>query len=328
VNNPYLPKILYVSPHLSTGGLPQYLLKKIEVFNKLTDIYCVEYNFYGEDYVVQRNKIKSILGNKFLSLNDAKEKILDFIEDVNPNVIHFEEIPETFISGEILQKIYHPDRKYYICETCHSSTIDPHIKKYKPDKFVMVNEWIQDKFGVLNVPSEILEYPIENKDVKKSESMSLLGLNPEKKHILNVGLFTPGKNQGEVIKYAKALEKFPIEFHFVGNQASNFSDYWRPLMKILPTNCKIWGERDDVNLFLQSADLFLFPSKFELNPLVIKEALSYRIPSMFYNLATYNQAYNSNHLVTFLTSNFELNAYRILELLEFVKKIDPLNDNS
>ena len=47
-------KILYVSPHFSTGGLPQYLLKKIEALNESAEIYCVEYNFYGDAYVVQR----------------------------------------------------------------------------------------------------------------------------------------------------------------------------------------------------------------------------------------------------------------------------------
>lgn len=321
-------KILYISPHLSTGGLPQYLLKKIETFDRLADIYCVEYNFYGEDFVVQRNRIKSILGDKFLSLGEDKMVILDFVGKVDPDVIHFEEIPETFVAKEILQKIYHPSRKHYICETCHSSTIEPSIKIYKPDKFVMVSKWIEKKFSLLDVPSEILEYPIENKSPDKIKSQSILGLDPKKKHVINVGLFTPGKNQGEAIKYAKALESFPIEFHFIGNQASNFSSYWDPLMKNLPSNCKIWGERNDVDLFLQSADLFLFTSKFELNPLAIKEALSYRIPCLFYNLDTYSQTYNTNDLVTFLVPSLEANSYRILQILGFVKKIENSNDNS
>ena len=31
-----MKKVLYITPHLSTGGLPQYLLKKIETFKR----YC------------------------------------------------------------------------------------------------------------------------------------------------------------------------------------------------------------------------------------------------------------------------------------------------
>ena len=42
-----MQKILYVTPHLSTGGAPQYLLKKIELLNDQYDIYVAEYNDYG-----------------------------------------------------------------------------------------------------------------------------------------------------------------------------------------------------------------------------------------------------------------------------------------
>lgn len=328
MNNSEFPKILYVSPHLSTGGLPQYLLKKIEVFHSVSDIYCVEYSFYGSEYVVQRNRIKDILGDKLISLDENKAELIGIVDRIKPDVIHFEEISETFVDKEILKQIYHPGRNYYICETCHSSTIEPSIKIYKPDKFIMVSRWIEKKYSLLDVPTEILEYPIETKSVDKPRALNLLGLNPQKKHVLNVGLFTPGKNQSEVIKYARSLERFAVEFHFVGNQASNFSDYWKPLMKDLPSNCRVWGERNDVDLFYQASDLFLFPSKFELNPIAIKEALSYRIPSMFYNLETYSQTYNSQELVTFLTSNPEVNAFKILQLLGFVNKIETKNDTS
>lgn len=321
-------KILYISPHLSTGGLPQYLWKKIESFNGVVEVYCVEYNFYGDLYVVQRNRIMNLLGDRFFCLGENKMELLEILKKVNPDFIHFEEIPETFIDSKILNEIYSPNRKYYICETCHSSTIEPSIKFYKPDKFIMVSRWIRDKFKVLDVPSEILEYPIENKEVRKIESQSFLGLDPSKKHILNVGLFTPGKNQSEMIEYARSLESFPVEFHFVGNQADNFSHYWKPLMNNLPSNCKVWGERNDVEIFYQASDLFLFTSKFELNPLCIKEALSYKLPSMFYNLDTYSGDYNNEDLVTFLTPDLEVNTFRILQLLGFVKKIQRNNDTS
>ena len=61
-------KILYISPHLSTGGLPQYLWKKIEVFNDVGEIYCVEYDYLGDAYIVQRNRIKELLGDRFIPI--------------------------------------------------------------------------------------------------------------------------------------------------------------------------------------------------------------------------------------------------------------------
>ena len=314
-------RILYVSPHFSTGGLPQYLLKKIESFNDSSDIYCVEYSYYGDAYVVQRNKVISILGDRFISLEDDKSKLIDIISSISPDIIHFEEIVETFIDNNILKSIYGKDRNYFICETCHSSQIDPSVKIYKPDKFVMVSKWIRDKFSILGIPSELLEYPIENKKPNRSLALSDLGLDPNKKHIINVGLFTPGKNQGELIRYAKALEKFPIEFHFIGNQAPNFSDYWEPLMRDLPINCRIWGERNDVDTFYQAADLFVFTSVFELNPLCIKESLSWKTPVIFRNLDTYSNSYNDNNLSHYLTEDLEKNVYKILEILGFIKQM-------
>jgi glycosyltransferase involved in cell wall biosynthesis len=314
-------RILYVSPHFSTGGLPQYLLKKIESFNDSSDIYCVEYSYYGDAYVVQRNKVISILGDRFISLGDDKSKLIDIISSISPDIIHFEEIVETFIDNNILKSIYSKDRNYFICETCHSSQIDPSVKIYKPDKFVMVSKWIRDKFSILGIPSELLEYPIENKKPNRSLALSDLGLDPNKKHIINVGLFTPGKNQGELIRYAKALEKFPIEFHFIGNQAPNFSGYWEPLMRDLPINCRIWGERNDVDTFYQAADLFVFTSVFELNPLCIKESLSWKTPVIFRNLDTYSNSYNDNNLSYYLTEDLEKNVYKILEILGFIKQM-------
>ena len=51
-------KIIYITPHLSTGGLPQYLLKKIQSLQE-KEVWCIEYNFVSDRYTVQRNQISS-----------------------------------------------------------------------------------------------------------------------------------------------------------------------------------------------------------------------------------------------------------------------------
>jgi len=56
-----MKKLLYIAPHLSTGGLPQYLYKKIELLQEKFDIYLVEWdNHTGGRLVVQRNKLNSL----------------------------------------------------------------------------------------------------------------------------------------------------------------------------------------------------------------------------------------------------------------------------
>jgi hypothetical protein len=299
-----MQKVLFITPHLSTGGCPQYLLKKIEMLKDTMDIYVVEHSYLGPAYVVQRNAIISLLpSNNFFSLNEDKSDILSIIEYVSPDIIHFEELSESMFSFEILNKIYCKEgREYFITETTHSSLSDPNTKSFLPDRFIFVSQYSLERYKILNVPSIIWEYPIEIQErIDRNLALKKLDLDPKKMHILNVGLFTPGKNQAEIIEIARECPN--IIFHFVGNQASNFEHYWKPLMNNRPSNCIIWGERDDVNLFMQACDLFYFSSRFELNPLVIKEALSYQIPIIMYNLPTYMNAYDNTESIHFINGD-------------------------
>ena len=109
-------KILYITPHLSTGGAPQYLLKKIEFLNNEHDIHVIEYNDYGA-YRVQKNKIIDKLKNKHYTLREDKNQLLQYLDDIKPDIVHFEEFPEFFCDDLISEKIYDKKRKYKIFET-------------------------------------------------------------------------------------------------------------------------------------------------------------------------------------------------------------------
>lgn len=310
-------KLLMVTPHLSTGGLPQYLLKQIEHFISEYEIFVIEWSdITGGLYVVQKNKISELISERLITLSDNKDKILELIGFIKPNIIHFQEIPESFIDVQILKNIYREDRDYSIVVTTHSSTVNVKGIKYGADKFVLVSEWSKsifvNEFG--EDICDIWEYPIENIEYDKCEYKKLLGFDDGYHHILNVGLFTPGKNQKELIELAKTFKDEKVKFHFVGNQAENFSDYWRPLMSNLPDNCIVHGERSDVDLFYKACDLFYFPSNFELNPLVVREALSHKLPTFIKKLDTYQGSYDG--LVKYISNDPYDNKKMILEELE------------
>ena len=309
-------KLVYVTPHLSTGGLPQYLLKKIQFFKNYFEIYVIEYQNLSSDFVVQKNKIKQELEkDKIITLGGNKEPILKILEDIDPDIIHFEEIPEHFVDKGILLKIFNKkDRSYNIVITTHSSHTDPTKLLFFPDKFVLVSKWSKDKFEkVVKIPCDIWEYPIEDFAPNKKLYQKELDFDPNYKHIINVGLFTPGKNQSEVFKVAQQLLDKKIMFHFIGNQAINFKNYWEPLMKDLPKNCKVWGERNDVYKFLQAGDLFYFSSILELNPLVVKESLSYKLPTIMRPLSTYLDQYDNADLVSYIDNNLDKTKNLILK---------------
>ena len=303
---------------MSTGGCPQVVAKKVELLKDFYNIVVIEWECIAWAYVVQRNRVINMLGNKFISLSENKEyDLFNTIEDFTPDYIMIEELSETFIPTHILKRLYSKDRSYKIFETTHSSYSRAEHKKFMPDKFIFVSPFSAETFKDLGVPFDLIEYPIDKKITNKLESQKRLGLDPEYKHIVNIGLFTSGKNQGYAFEIAKLLEDYKIKFHFVGNQAGNFETYWGPIMETKPNNCIIWGERDDTDTFLQSSDIHLFTSKLELNPLAIKESLEYNIPTFIFDLQTYKGKYDDENSIIFLTGDVNRDASHILNVLGF-----------
>lgn len=321
-------KIVYIAPHLSTGGLPQYLYKQIESIKDHFDVYCIEWdNVTGGVLVVQRNKIENLLKDRLITLPENKNELYTILERINPDIVHLQEIPELFM-GSIADKLYSSDRNYVIIETSHDSSTDVNNKKYFPDKFLMVSNYQIEQYKSLGIPCELAEYPIERKTKTRTREEILrdLGLDPSLKHVVNVGLFTPRKNQAEIIEYARKLEKYPIQFHFIGNQADNFRFYWEPLMQNLPSNCKWWNERSDVDTFYEAADLFLFTSRGtqsdkETMPLVIREAIGWDIPSLIYNLPVYLNYFDKFDNIEYLNfDSLDVNVSKIMEKLQIQRQ--------
>jgi autotransporter strand-loop-strand O-heptosyltransferase len=285
-------KILYLAPHLSTGGMPSVLLKRIQALEGFdAEIIVVEYSNHSDEYVVQKNEIKK-LATKVYTLGENKMELMDIIKKHNIHLVHIEEMVEDSVNNfpvSLLNDLYDNNRTWKIVETCHNVYFKPDIeKKYHPDAYIFCTPYHLETFK--NMPSRkfVLEYPIENKIPSKAEKLYekvKLGMNPMKKHVLNVGLWTPGKNQGEGLEIARQLPD--VEFHFVGNQAINFKHYWEPLMNNLPDNVHIWGERSDVDKFMTACDVFMFNSVWECNPLVVRQAASHGLPILARNLPQY-----------------------------------------
>jgi len=283
-------RIMFLAPHLSTGGMPQFLVKRIEALSKYTDveIAVIEYQCHSLDFVVQRNKIRDLMPEgKFATLFENKLELFDHIEAFEPDIIHIDEMSER-LDREMITRLYADDRTYRIVETCHDISFVPETKMFTPDAYAFCSPYHVDTFASLDGYKEVIEYPIDYTHVTRMEKTAAkinLGMDSTKKHVVNIGLWTKGKNQGEGIEAARQMPD--VEFHFVGNQAGNFKDYWEPLMKDLPDNVTVWGERNDTDVFMKAADLFMFNSTWECNPLVLREAISYGKPILARNLIQY-----------------------------------------
>ena len=210
-----MSKILFICPHLSTGGLPAYTLKKIENLYQNNEIHVVEWsNIDNDNFAIQKNKIKNLVGSNYYTLGDDKNYIIKIINKINPDIVHFEEIPETFINKGILFEIYQPTRKYYIIETTHGTFFNINEKYFFPDEFWVVSEYNKRQLEPLKIPITIVKYPIDKKQrINKEQLIKKFNLDENYKHVVNIGLFTRGKNQGEIFEYAKKLINYNIKFY-------------------------------------------------------------------------------------------------------------------
>jgi hypothetical protein len=310
---------------MSTGGCPQVVAKKVELLKDYYKVIVVEWECVAWAYVVQRNRVIDMIGDNFITLSENKEyDLFNIIEDHKVDYVMIEEFSETFMPMHIVKRLYSKNREYKIFETTHCSYTDPNWKKYMPDKFIFVSPYSCEIFKDMGIPFDLIEYPIDKKIPNKYDSQSILDLDPEYKHVINIGLFTRGKNQGYAFEIARLLQDYKIKFHFIGNQASNFTDYWEPIMETKPDNCIVWGERSDTDIFLQASDIHLFTSNMELNPLAIKESLEYSLPTFIFDLHTYKGKYEKEENVVFLSGDARQDASQLLISLG----LGPLEDKS
>ncbi len=85
----------------------------------------------------------------------------------------------------------------------------------------------------------------------------------------------------------------------------------KPFIQNLPPNVKVWGERKDIDKFFKIADLMLFTSTWECNPIVLKEAISNETKIMAYNLSHYGDEYLP--FITPLSGELEKDKLNLME---------------
>jgi autotransporter strand-loop-strand O-heptosyltransferase len=291
--------ILFLTPHLSTGGMPEFLRQRIESLIE-HNIFVIEYNFYSDIYTVQRDEIKEIVKENLLcidGINDIEklDKIKEIVSNNKIDIIHIDDNPEFFngkkIPTDIVNFIYSNDRTWRVVETTHNIWFNNSNKIINPDGYAFCSNYhILNNFKDSKVPYSLIEYPV----LEKKKTI----VNPfdnTKINILSVGLWSSGKNHGNTVELArKYLDINPnVIFHIVGNYAINFEEYWGTIIPNIPENVVVWGERNDLENFYSHCDLFLFNSTYECNPISIKEAISYNKKLFIRNIDSYMNKYNN-----------------------------------
>ena len=229
-------KLVYLAPHLSTGGMPEFLLKRIEALRDQDEfeVHVVEFCMYAVSYTVQRDKIISLVGpERFheiahinsITQEERGDRLIEILESINPDIIHIEECPEAFDSFNKLPQqthdsLYATHRPWKIVETCHNIWFDPKTgKRHSPDAYAFVTPHHSiETFSEENSEKQEILFPIIEQSVSQSARRKLkenFGFDPDadQYHLIDIGLWTPGKNQGEAIEWATHLQAlYPDRF--------------------------------------------------------------------------------------------------------------------
>lgn len=326
-------KLLFLAPHLSTGGMPQFVLKRVEAMLKVPDyeVHLIEYTQYSNIYNVQRDQLIKLLGDRFhtigflntLDITERGHALIEKIEAINPDIIHIDECPESFdgfnkLDQSAMNWLY--DKPWKIVETCHNIWFNSKDKVNDPDLYAFCTPYHLETFAERGGLKQVIEYPILDKwpsTLDKAKARAKLGLSINTIHVLSVGLWTQGKNQAEGVDIARIVDaQYPgqFHFHFVGNQAENFEQYWGPIMKKLPSNVTVWGERSDVDVFMSACDAFMFNSTWECSPLALREAIGHGLITFARDLEQYKDMFTP-YIVPF-TNDLHENVDQLIKTLK------------
>jgi predicted RNase H-like nuclease (RuvC/YqgF family) len=61
------------------------------------------------DFVVQRNAIIELIGKSFYTLSENKKELLNIINDINPDIVHIDEMSER-LDNSVIKELYDSNR--------------------------------------------------------------------------------------------------------------------------------------------------------------------------------------------------------------------------
>jgi hypothetical protein len=310
-------KIVYIIPRLEMSPATTMLMRRIVEMKKDShDVYIVEWT---KTPSLHRDKVMELVDNNhFLTLGTPNE-LTGFLLDVQPDIIHFEEMPENLepvMPKNLYDWIYDPQKNWRIVETSHTSAADAICRKqWEPDAFYLHSlDQVENQFALMRSPLFLIQFPIDVED--SSESMStqeILGdfkISGEKKHIVNIGPFTEANNQDYFLSIAQKFwetQGDKYQFHLVGPM-----DHQVDLLA-LPPNVIAWGEQVDVWKWLRVADIMLHTTIQDIDPFQCRQAMAYGVRMIALPLRSYRDQYDG--IFTPMTGNLDADVFTLHDRL-------------
>jgi len=262
-----MEKIIFITPSLSNIRETSILLKKITAISKEIDIYIIEYEA-RDNNKYKSNIIDIISSKKIITLNNHSiSNINKIINNILPDIISFEDIPERFMNSDEIFTIFNKDRTYNIHETTYiRSEIEIY---YKPDLFIFYNKNLKKIYDIYGVPIEIINFPYNYIEIQNKDTfIEHFNLDKNVFNILVVGVHQYN-NQQYIYDLANQFENYKVNFIFVEYEQIRVFD--------LPKNSKYLGVVD-IELLYAACDLLIYQKNDFAIPIEIINALSNNLP--------------------------------------------------
>ena len=157
-----------------------------------------------------------------------------------------------------------------------------------------------------------------------TEARKQLGVKPEDFVCLFVGQHVWQKNVRLIIEALERVKDTPFKMFFVGNGYA--ADEMKRLVREKGLTDKVTfvgtvTERERVKRYYAAADLFLFPSLYDTDGLVVKEAAALQTPSVMVTTATAASVINDNENGFLIPNDLDAFANRLRELIHDPERV-------
>jgi len=312
-------KILYFSQYyLNKGGGEKNILQLIEAFHNSDDLFLVgplsesfkkeiqkfkikiyEIPLYSKFNLFVYKKIKRILkDNKIDILHTMDPRARFFgvkaVKGTNIKLVHTVHSSPLFYTNNIFKKFIYKYQEKNLNKTTDKIIFVSNNTKnlYQKEKILPNNNWIVIYNGL---DLRYTEKFLENKEKIKKEIFEKYNLR-NNKIVTFVGRFTYQKGLPYLVSAASKIVKyFPlIKFFLVGEGKEK-----KEIIKKINEN-KLekyfiligFQKQEDVYKILISSDIFILPSRYELFPYSLLEAMSLGLPIVVTNVGGNNEIIN------------------------------------
>jgi len=184
----------------------------------------------------------------------------------------------------------------------------------------------------MNIPVTVIPNGVDQNEFNVNINFrNKFGL-PDKKIILCVGNFFPGKGQSFLVNVLNKLKKKRDDYIsiFISSTvnmpyAERLAGECEMLLKHLKISHKFFRNlsREDVVAAISAADVFAFPSQKEVSPLVLLECMTAGIPWVSFNVGNVNELKGGSIVKSRKNSNNEIILTEVEEHL-FADKLDQI----